>query len=109
MIMQLDSAKVLKNFGLRPHLGRRLRGHCFKSACGTKFKPQWVPLKNGDFMQARNGDGEIIGKWVPHEMTVDVVVALKPVDGRRHQFEIHCKPEHEHIAVSWLTSNCMFD
>jgi len=78
----LNSALVAKHFGKRPHLGRRLP-ITMKRYTGIKWS-QWK------------------GKFVPFEQTVNVVVALTPVRGKKDMWRVSVDPKYYETAMQWL-------
>lgn len=100
--MQLNDKKVVRQFGLRPHLGRRIRGYATQATCGIIFKPKCIKNKNDDWVILPKQ-----GKFKPNPITVDLVVALTPVQGKRGQWNVIVKEKYIKVAEQWLIENCV--
>jgi hypothetical protein len=87
----LDNKLVAKHFGTNPEKGRRIRGHTIRSSCGIRYKAAW-------------GNG----KFIPHEMTVDMVIALRWIggDNRKGLWRVEADQYHYDTAIRWLIDNC---
>lgn len=91
LTLWLDNSLVAKHFGKNPERGRRIRGHTIRSECGIRYKSAWGK-----------------GKFVPHEMTVDMVISLRLVKGnnRKGLWEVGADASHRQVAIDWLLDNC---
>lgn len=91
MELWLSNALVAKHFGSHPHRGRRIKGHTLRSACGIRFAQAWGK-----------------GKYVPHEMTVDMVISLQWIKGDTQTglWRVTATKGFEEIAVKWILDNC---
>lgn len=111
MILYLNPKKVLKHFGQRPWLGRRIRGYNSKSSCGVKYKPKIIPSKDGFIIKKDDpvdvARGHYLGKWVPNEITVDLVISLRIVSNKPNFWEVNVSNEkYREQAELWLVDNC---
>jgi hypothetical protein len=96
----LNSALVLKHFGQRPWLGRRLRLHTMRSTAGVRWKQRRVKTKQGNWIPI--GEPEL----VRHELTVDAMIALNPVIGKRNMWRVSITEGFYEEAMKWLLENC---
>jgi hypothetical protein len=87
----LLNALVVKHFGAFPNKGRCIKGHTIRSACGIKYKQAW-------------GNG----KFVPHEITVDMVISLQWIRGNNQEglWKVTATKGYEDIALEWLMDHC---
>ncbi len=96
----LNDSLVIKHFGLHPERGRRLRLHTMRSTAGVKWKQKRVKLKNGNWMPI--GDPYI----VKDEITVDAMIALRPVQGKRGLWRVYVQDTFRDQALQWLEMKC---
>src|SRR5882672_1527971 len=92
MELWLRNALVVKHFGITPNKGRRIRGHTIRSACGIRLKQAW-------------GKGT---EYIPHEMTVDMVISLHWIRGNNQDglWCVKATQGYEEIALNWIMENC---
>ena len=98
--MYLNDRLVIKNFGIHPERGRRLRLHTMRSTAGVKWKQKRAKLKNGNWIPI--GDPFI----VKDEITVDAMIALRPVQGKRGLWRVFVDPKWHDQAIQWLETTC---
>ncbi len=96
----LNDRLVIKHFGLHPERGRRLRLHTMRSTAGVKWKQKRVKLKNGNWMPI----GEPF--MVKDEITVDAMIALRPVQGKRGYWRVYVQDTFKEQALRWLEMTC---
>jgi len=97
--MYLNDSLVIKHFGLHPERGRRLRLLTMRSTAGVKWKQKRAKTKNG---------------WIPigepfivkDEITVDAMIALHPVRGKRGLWQVHVDKKWHKEAIQWLVKTC---
>jgi len=98
-MMWLNDFLVIKHFGIHPERGRRLRLHTMRSTAGVKWKQKRAKTKNG---------------WIPigdpfivrDEITVDAMIALRPVQGKRGYWRVYVQDTFKEQALQWLESTC---
>src|SRR5258706_5623542 len=100
--MWLNDRLVIKEFGSRLRGGllqRRLRLHTIRSTAGVKWKQKRAKTKNG---------------WIPigepfivkDEITVDAMIALRPVQGKRGLWRVYVQDTFKEQALRWLETTC---
>ncbi len=98
--MWLNDRLVIKNFGIHPERGRRLRLLTMRSTAGVKWKQKRVKLKNGNWMPL--GEPFI----VRDEITVDAMIALHPVRGKRGLWRVYTDAKWHNQVIQWLVETC---
>ena len=97
--MYLNDSLVIKHFGLHPERGRRLRLLTMHSTAGVKWKQKRAKTKNG---------------WIPigepfivkDEITVDAMIALRPIQGKRGYWRVYVQDTFKEQALQWLEMKC---
>jgi hypothetical protein len=93
----LSDAKVIKYFGTRPWLGRRMRL--------TK------PLDRGNLPYVTRFGKEVKDKHATREVTIALKRTYKPglyrgPSGALSEYEVHVEAHYQEWAELWLVDNC---
>src|SRR5882672_6488585 len=98
--MYLNDRLVIKHFGIHPERGCRLRLLTMRSTAGVKWKQKRFRAKNGNWIPI--GDPYV----VKDEITVDAMIALRPVQGRRGLWRVYEDKKWHNQAIQWLEAKC---
>src|SRR5258706_2042361 len=97
--MYLNDRLVIKHFGIHPERGRRLRLLTMRSTAGVKWKQKRAKTKDGNWIPI--GEPFI----VKDEITVDAMIALHPVYGKRGLWRVYVQDAFREQALQWLVEN----
>jgi hypothetical protein len=96
----LNDRLVIKHFGIHPERGRRLRLHTMRSTAGVKWKQKRAKIKDGSWIPI--GEPFI----VRDEITVDAMIVLRPVQGKRGLWRVFVDKKWRAQALEWLETTC---
>lgn len=99
MRLQLATKQVMRLFGPRPHLGRKLPETHIHTTCGIEWYRRRIKTTSGEWIPV----GE--GYFRPHKVTKNATIALQPVYGKPNTWDLVVAPEFEPIAMMWLANN----
>ena len=98
--MYLNDRLVIKHFGIHPERGCRLRLLTMRSTAGVKWKQKRAKTKDGNWIPI--GEPFI----VKDEITVDAMIALHPVYGKRGLWRVYVQDAFREQALQWLVETC---